>query len=116
MRRHRANRSAEKTALAKKRTADYMRRSRQDGTGGKIYYVQVTSGPIKIGFTKKRVEGRLKELQAGNPETLLLLAWHHGTQDQELELHERFRHLQIRKEWFRPHESLLSHLRSITIV
>lgn len=77
-----------------------------DGTG-KMYFVQAESGPIKIGFTTKRMPGRLQELQCGSHETLRVLAAVESTPDEEKRTHDMFVHLRIRGEWFRPLPELL---------
>jgi hypothetical protein len=81
--------------------------SRKDGRP-QIYFVQTESGPIKIGFVRKVVTQRLKELQVGNHEHLVLIGWKLGTVAEERELHHRFQHLWIRGEWFRPAPELLA--------
>lgn len=96
---------------ARAATRNYMRNSRQDGAGGKIYFLQVPSGPIKIGFTTKKPMGRMLELQAGNHETLTLLHWMPGTLEMERDLHRRFLHLLLRSEWFQPGPDLLEFIR-----
>ena len=73
-----------------------------------IYFVQAASGPIKIGFVKKAMVHRLKDLQVGNHEVLTLIGWKLGTVSEERALHVRFRHLRIRGEWFRPAPELLA--------
>jgi hypothetical protein len=86
---------------------DYMRRTRQDGAP-KVYFMQARSGPIKIGYTTKQPLGRLKELQAGNHEELTLLKWiPANSRELEMEIHSKFRHLEIRREWFWPGPDLL---------
>lgn len=99
---------------SKASTRDSMRRARQDGMGGKIYFLRVSSGPIKIGFTTKKPTGRMAELQAGNHETMTLLTWFPGSKEREQELHKQFRHLLIRSEWFHPGQDLLDFLQSMT--
>lgn len=83
-----------------------MQKARQDGAP-KIYFAQIPSGPIKIGFTTKKPSGRITELQAGNHETITLLWAGAGTKTQERKLHERFAALKLRSEWFQPAEELL---------
>jgi hypothetical protein len=73
----------------------------------KVYFIQVPSGPIKIGFTTKRMAGRMQELQAGNHEELTLLKATLGSRAEEKALHDYFRQTRIRGEWFRPTTELL---------
>lgn len=94
---------------ARKKTRDYMAKYR-DGRG-KIYFVQAESGPIKIGFTRKKLIGRLKELQPGSFETLTLLGGFLGTLQEEQRLHQQFKAQEIRREWFRPTRALLTLIR-----
>jgi hypothetical protein len=95
---HRLKNQEHFKALAKKRS---------DGIP-KIYFVQVESGPIKIGFTIKKIRSRLHELQGGNHETLHLLGLiQPATKELELQLHRRFEAHWIRGEWFRPVPELL---------
>lgn len=96
-------------------TRDYMRRARQDGVA-KVYFIQAATGPIKIGFTTGKVETRLKELQPGNPDPLVLLAWIPAPKEKEAELHRQFAHLLIRGEWFRPAVELLQMIQSVKIL
>jgi hypothetical protein len=66
-----------------------------------IYFVQPEGRPfIKIGYARC-VRDRLSELQAYNPEELILLGVIPGGRPQETMLHQRFAHLWVRGEWFR---------------
>ena len=56
---------------------------------------------VKIGYTKEDPDKRLKALQTGNPDVLILLASVEGETSLERELHSRFRELHVRGEWFR---------------
>jgi hypothetical protein len=89
---------------------NYLNRIWDNSREPKIYFIQAASGPIKIGTTKKRAQRRLEELQIANHETLTLLATIPGDQQTEVKLHEQFKHLLIRGEWFRPGEDLLSYI------
>ena len=80
----------------------------------KMYFIQAASGPVKIGFTTKRIEGRLQELQVGNHEELTVLLVVAATREEEYRTHLRFEHLLIRGEWFRPAKELLAFIASIT--
>jgi len=84
----------------------------KDGVG-KIYFL-LAGEHVKIGFTIQKLEGRIAQLQLGNPHELKLLGWIEGTILQETEMHDRFRHLQVRSEWFLAHQELLSFAASIT--
>ena len=73
-----------------------------------VYFVgQGLDGPIKIGFTTKKVTLRLAELQVASPQKLILLAVIQGNREVESTLHKRFAHLNILGEWFRRSDSLM---------
>ncbi len=92
---------------SRRRSREGQQKFCMDGTP-KVYFVQATlTGPIKIGFTTKRMAGRLRELQGANHEELEILAVVPGTKENELALHRRFAHLRIRGEWFHPAKELL---------
>ncbi len=84
-----------------------------------IYFIQAgENGPIKIGRADNPQE-RLKQLQTANPYELKML-WVENTLDTlgqseaeyELELHQLFKLLKIRGEWFKPGEDILNYIRS----
>lgn len=64
-----------------------------------IYFIQsdYAEGFIKIGLATN-LERRLEKLQC-------------ATAQREQEIHERFRDLRVRGEWFRPDESLVSFIK-----
>ena len=65
---------------------------------------------VKIGRTKN-VTWRLSNLQAGNPDTLTILA---TTSIAERELHKRFAGARIKNEWFRLTPELQNFIASCT--
>lgn len=88
----------------------------RDGTP-KVYFIQTSSGPIKIGFTTTRMESRLQTLQCGSFESLRILGFMVvSNRKDETKIHDRFRHLRIRPkgEWFRPEEELLQFITSLS--
>lgn len=87
--------------LARANSREYHREKHLDDKG-KIYFIQAASGPVKIGYTRKKPEGRLIELQAGNHETLRVVKWFFGTHEDEAGLHSDFLSYLIRGEWYRP--------------
>jgi hypothetical protein len=67
-----------------------------------VYFVQVGfDGPIKIGVAVD-MDKRMRQLQAGCPYTLFLLAIMPGGREQERELHDRFALYWMHHEWFEP--------------
>lgn len=81
-----------------------------------IYFIQSgQAGPIKIGYTKNEslLKRRLNALQTACPDKLYLRGLFEGTLGDEYYLHNKFRYLRIRGEWFRPNKTLLSHITEI---
>jgi hypothetical protein len=71
-------------------------------TPGVVYVIQSGDRDLfKIGFTSDTPRARLEELQTGNPDTLHLCAWGHGTRHDEQALHLWFEDDRVRGEWFR---------------
>lgn len=56
---------------------------------------------IKVGFTTKSPLARLKQLQTGNPQRLILLGWYPGNVQQEREIHAQLAEFRLSGEWFR---------------
>lgn len=56
---------------------------------------------------------RVRQLQAGNPERLVVLRIISGDRTAERDLHDRFRSTMIREEWFDPSEELLRYIADI---
>lgn len=78
-----------------------------------IYFIQNGQDKhIKIGFTQQQPKKRLKELQTGSPHKLKMLRVVEGGRLKESELHERFAHLRVNGEWFRPDPELLDYIKS----
>lgn len=77
---------------------------------GAVYFVQPEGKPganIKIGFTTKPVSSRLSGLQCGSEGKLAILHSIEAQRRHEADLHERFKHLRVTGEWFRPEPELL---------
>ena len=78
---------------------------------GTTYFIQCNlGGPIKIGWTGRTPEERLKDLQSASPWPLTII----GTiqRDVEKDLHLRFAHLRTHHEWFRNESELLRLLKN----
>jgi len=71
---------------------------------GFVYFIKMEeTREIKIGFTVKNPKERLKDLQTGNSNKLILLGYIDGTNQDEFNLHQEFS--EERKpigEWFKP--------------
>lgn len=74
-----------------------------------VYFIQVPSGPIKIG-TSKNLKQRLAYLQVYTPEPISLLGVHVGSFVEERAAHERFAHLRLHGEWFESDPALLAYI------
>lgn len=78
-----------------------------------VYFIQQgDSGAVKIGCSRNPTQ-RLAGLQTGHSEPLRLLTCAVGSQAQERALHDRFAHLRVSGEWFRPDEELLAYIRLV---
>ena len=70
-----------------------------------IYFAQVPSGPIKIGFAaghEDDISERIKTLQCGNNEKMTVIAWTFGGQKEEKAFHKELAGSRMSGEWFRP--------------
>lgn len=67
-----------------------------------IYFIQANApeGPVKIGYTRRRVSQRLAEGQTFSPEKLTVLVEAPGTLADEAKLHQTFVKHHLRGEWF----------------
>jgi len=65
-------------------------------------YLITDGNYFKIGYTTKKLEYRLKELQVGNPSQLSIIHFHKTFNFIKIEylLHRRFHHKHILGEWF----------------
>lgn len=78
-----------------------------------IYFIQAgADGPIKIGYTKERIQGRLNNMQVGNPAKMRLLGTAAGDKEDEKALHGKFHKHRIRGEWFDPAPEIRALIRS----
>mgnify|MGYP001250436231 FL=1 len=70
---------------------------------GFVYFIEEEETKrIKIGFSEKHPEGRLKDFQTGNSNKLVLKGYIEGTYEVEARLHNEFSKERIRNqnEWF----------------
>jgi hypothetical protein len=75
-----------------------------------VYFAVVGEGRVvKIGYAKD-VAARIRYLQVGNHEELIVVKLVSGTKATEAEFHRRFGALRIRGEWFRVEGSLAEFL------
>lgn len=69
---------------------------------GFIYFIQGESGgSVKIGYASD-ITKRIKTLQTGFPETLIIVKSFPGNIDDEGNIHQEFKDFRIRGEWFEP--------------
>jgi hypothetical protein len=81
----------------------------------KVYFLQgENGGPIKIGHTND-IEKRIKLMQTGNPDKLVLLHLTSGGKNFEDQLHVRFSEFHYRGEWFYPSEEILDFISELKI-
>lgn len=79
-----------------------------------IYLVQAgEGGPVKIGVSTD-VPSRIRSLQTGIPQPLILLATFPGCRSKERRLHERLARYRIRGEWFSPAPEVLAAAEEVT--
>jgi hypothetical protein len=81
----------------------------------RVYFIQQDGGDrlVKIGTTCRPVEVRLRELQAGQPHPLVILAHAPGGRYDEGRLHDRFGPHRVTGEWFRPDAALLGYAATV---
>jgi hypothetical protein len=77
-----------------------------------VYFIQASSGHIKIGVTSC-VEHRRRALQTAHPEELVLLACAPGGHAHETELHHMFADYRDHGEWFSPTPALLGMIEAV---
>lgn len=75
-----------------------------------VYIAEREDGAIKIGFSSD-IERRLRELRKITRSAVQLLACFPGGKPDELRLHDRFRHLHLGEEWYRPGADLVAFVR-----
>lgn len=67
-----------------------------------VYFIQAEppDGPVKIGYTRRRVEDRRAEGQTFSSSPLRVLAETFGSREDETELHHRLADTRLHGEWF----------------
>lgn len=76
-----------------------------------IYFIEaVGANLLKIGFTERDPEERLKELQTGCPHKLRLVATTFGDRETERLWHDEYADLRTSGEWFRLDDRLRGYL------
>ena len=115
---HKGKRSAKsagdyKTALEAKRIIEQKLDLKPKKTCEiKTYFIQhQPSGLIKIGISQNPVK-RLASLQTSSPDKLILLGWTVG--NLEIKLHQKYKSLRGRGEWFKPNKEMLLWINSNT--
>jgi hypothetical protein len=75
---------------------------------GWIYFIsEENNNRVKIGYSKDPYK-RLKQLQTGNSNKLILLNAIPGSQKEERKWHKLFCHSKINNEWFHLSEEILT--------
>lgn len=80
---------------------------------GCVYFIEaVGCDRIKIGFTRKEIDFRLKFIQTGCPFPARVLRLQRGSMQDERDLHGRFAHALVRDtgEWFHATPDLLAYI------
>ena len=74
---------------------------------GYVYFIQGKSGgKIKIGYSEN-VDYRIKELQVGYPDKLVLLGKINGSYEIESKIHDELKDYQTHGEWFSPRKPVI---------
>jgi hypothetical protein len=75
---------------------------------GFIYFIQESIlKNIKIGFTSSHPKKRLKTLATASSQELHFIGFMLGNKPDEKRLHNKFKHLHVRNEWFEPGDDLI---------
>lgn len=81
---------------------------------GYIYFMlSEKMNAVKIGFTRGKIEDRLKKCQTWNPYNVDVLKIHKGTMIEERNLHKKFVKFKIKGEWFKYSKELKDYIDSI---
>lgn len=87
-----------------------MRPNKFKQPNGVIYFIRfdMPGGPIKIGFTKTSVRGRIKNLQQISPYPIQWIGFFDGHYTDERKAHRKLHRSCLRGEWFHPTEEVLA--------
>lgn len=81
---------------------------------GFVYFIQEEgTHKIKIGFSEKHPNGRLKDFKTGNSNKLNLLGYIEGTYEDESNLHREFYEERGNGEWFEPSPRLNDRIKEL---
>lgn len=72
----------------------------EESKGPVIYFIADEAGLVKIGYTTRSADDRLRELQTGNGNKLRLLTYIRGGRDIELMIHAACQRERVEGEWF----------------
>lgn len=90
------------------------RKSKRKAPKGFVYFVQgQCGGAIKIGYSVNP-ESRLKALQTGYPDTLVMLLMIPGDESIERNIHKEFEDCRLSGEWFKPVPVLIERIKELT--
>jgi len=67
-----------------------------------VYLISNSQGHYKIGFTRRNVNDRIRELKTGNSEEIQLISEYSSDWGTKIEaaLHRKYRKKKINREWF----------------
>lgn len=77
-----------------------------------VYFIRANNKHIKIGYSKCPID-RAKSLQTGSPVKLHIQATMNGDSKTESGLHEMFKHLRAKGEWFRYTDEIKWFIRAV---
>ena len=81
---------------------------------GFVYFVKDNSDQVKIGYTKRKVKDRIKELNSPNLILILDYETKYPTQLEEAP-HFRFKRYNIEREWFLLNDFKVEELKQICV-
>jgi len=79
---------------------------------GFVYFIKDNANQVKIGFTKRNIKKRIKELNSPNLIPILMYETKYPTQ-LEKALHFRFKQYNIEREWFNIQHFSIDELKEI---